>query len=204
MTFTTRLLEPEDKDALVALATQRNTLMKHQRPEDFNEVMIKSFDRYLDPNVLLNLAWGTFDSETNELLSAVLVVCWQNFPYFNINYIFSKPMAENLTPKGPLILNMKAMLTWAYQQKLYRFYIVKNEGNDEGYFSKPKHLVPELKDWFIVVEDVIEPNQKSRWPFIWNLMGQRIWDFRIVVYSYTLKQSARHTSDIFGGLDESN
>jgi len=201
--FTTRQLEPGDMEQLLEVATLRQVIMRHKIPGDYQMILRGLFTKYLDPLNRMFLSWGTFDQETGKLMSASMISLWPNFPYFSWNFVFARPSELNLTKNGPMFLAIKATLMYAYQQKLYRFYFARNEdGNNEPVIFKMHKTLPELNNWHLVIEDVVEPNATSRFPYVNNMLGNRTWPHRTIVYSYTLNQALRDTAKIFQDTDE--
>lgn len=191
----TKILDFKDKENVINLEKLTNKHMRITKSEIISNEFIKTLDNYLDPTVDDRILFGNFNDK-NELICILGIFLWKNLPYYTQLFLKTQGNSYGWDNNGiKECWNM--MLEYCEQNNRYTFYYARSTKWPGSKLSeKFFETVPKYKRYIRAVEEVIEKNNKSKFPYFNNIIGNFSLSTDVVIIQNTLRPEYRPNSFI--------
>ncbi len=136
--------------------------------------------------------------EDGKMVAAVLGTFWQGIPNWALTNVITNKRTTNLDlRKNGIASATETLLEYAESRGYYKFYTIVSERQykNKRVLSIFQHHIPVLQEYVYVIEDVIEPNQNSKFTVFNNMLQLRAgatWtDHTVYIRSATAINSRR-------------
>ena len=191
-----RRLDKRDVGTVMELNAAHNEVMRRAKPPGYDAGFRATLEeRYLAGKDQCAM-FGAFRED--RLDACVSVYLWSTFPYYSTGNLKVRPGTTNLfsCAPTPLGLCVQAVLRFTEARGRLRGYMVRsaNHWPVDRVVRALERTVPELRRYHREIEVLVASGTRPEFPFVWQLMGQRVWDRDIVVEAVTLSQAGRAQS----------
>ncbi|MDP1966855.1 MAG: hypothetical protein Q8K93_32200 [Reyranella sp.] len=188
-----RRLDRGDLEAVMDLNAAQGDVMRHDKPDSYNASFRASLEAHYLGDKDRCALFGAYCGE--RLDACVSVYLWTTFPYYSTGNLKVRLGTTNLFSRTvtPLGLCVQTVLQFAESRGYLRGYMVRAADHwpVDRVVRSLERSVPELRRYHREIELRVPKGTKPAFPFVWSLMGQRLWDHDLVVEAVSLSEAAR-------------
>lgn len=189
----TRILTLQDINQVLDLYASQEKIMGMSIPFENKENFAQQMqDFYLNPAVEKRILFGTFVDQ--DLKAAMGMVIWNEMPYWTLTRLIvkkgPKTVAFNPALNG-IDSCLRSCLEWAENLGCYRYFVMSSLRHHEGLASAGMSHPSLGERYAVFVEEVVLANQRPKYNYVWQMMGQVTWPQSLVVRSGALLNQYR-------------
>lgn len=178
----------QEEDSVKRILLSQNSLMRVKGKLDVDEKL----DQLKGGNKLIV---GKYENET--LVSFLSASIWPALPYYSVGHfcVEAKYQTYFSPAKSGLPDMLSFLLEYMEEQKRFTFYFSRATGKKWGMRIKSLEtfhsLCPIFERYDYAFEEIIPPNQLSKYEGHSFLIGQKIWPIEIAIIRCTLPSTLR-------------
>ncbi len=194
-----RRLVSDDLADIVTLNRAHDDVMRHGKPSQYDEAFERSMrTSYLSGSSRNHAVFGAFIG--NRLDAYLSIFLWNEFPYFSIGNLKTRPGSVNLFAAQANAFGAcaEAALRFTEASGVFRGYMIRAAQRWPAARVRRSLVrsIPAVDRYHYEVEFVVPKGTRPPYPFAWNIMGQRTWEQDLAVEALTLKQECRESLPI--------
>lgn len=193
LTLSGRILSANDAEAVLELNRAHHRVMRKEKPPDYDARFERAlFSSYLNAD---NKSYVMFGGFLNDRLAVCLsIFFWNSFPHYTIGSLKTDGRLNLFTTQPtPFSSCVLSMLRYAEAQGYYRYYYIRAAQGwpVERIMSRIEHSIPEVRRYHREAELFVPRRTMPSFPFVRQMMADRVWPQDLVVESMTLMQRYR-------------
>jgi hypothetical protein len=189
-----RVLDDTDFVSVVDLNRRHSKVMRHAKPGGYNSEFETSLVAgYLHKFDSHRVMLGAF--QHNRLDCVISLFFWRTFPYYSISNLKMRSGATHLLSSRNNVLSacISGLLKLTEHRGFLRGYLIRSEDHwpADRIARRLQQTCAELTRYERLFELLVEKGTRPSYPFVWEMMGSRIWDHDLVLESISLRQEHR-------------
>lgn len=191
MNFTTRILDQGDFDSLSGLYRSKNRWMESPVSDEFMEENLEvARKNYLSRESDRRILLGTF-ADSRLVFSGGLYL-WFDLPFCTIvRLVGDTTELDSRAVVKAMTSLFDGFLNEIEKRQIGRFYLLTSAHHLSS-MAKIGRFLPRLRrDYAMTVEEVVPAGARPRFPYVWSIMGEKVWPVTLVIRAGTAYNHVR-------------